>query len=278
MNRSADIRARLGHPIIDVDGHILEYRKIVLDYMEDLFGAKMRQDFLAWDEQARQHHWDNASPADRLNLRMGRPQFWATAARNTLDRATAVFPALRRARMDEAGIDFSILYPSAGLLYVNLPNDQFRPALCRAYNTMVADLFRDHSDRMTPVAIIPTFTPAEAIEELDHAVSRLGLKAVKLANFVIRTVPAADGATPEIARAAQWYDMLALDSLYDTIRSGPSALSWVSRSPPTIPPLGWACGVRSATSCSTIAVISPLAAKCSRRRCFLVASPRVSPT
>ncbi len=212
---AAEIRERQGHPTIDADGHILEYRKIVLDYLAALFGADMVRDYLAWDERAQASLWGGASPAERLERRIGRPQFWATAARNTLDRATAVFPNLRRARMDELGIDYAILYPSAGLNYVNLPHDEFRPALCRAYNTMIADLYRDHADRMTPVAIIPTHTPEEAVAELDHAVTGLGLKAVMVANFVIRTVPAAEAAPPDIARAAQYYDMLALDSAHD---------------------------------------------------------------
>jgi predicted TIM-barrel fold metal-dependent hydrolase len=212
---SADIRKRQGHPTIDADGHVLEYRKIVLDYMDSLFGVEMREDFLRWDERTESTRWAHAGPTKRLNQRLGRPQFWATAAGNTLDRATAVFPNLRRARMDELGIDYAILYPSAGLAYVNLPHDQFRPALCRAYNAMVADLYRDHEDRMTPVAIIPMYTPEEAIDELDHAVGQRGLKTVMLANFVVRTVPVAEATPPEIARAAHWYDMLALDSPYD---------------------------------------------------------------
>ncbi len=212
---AAEIRQRQGHPTIDADGHILEYRKIVLDYLEGLFGAQMRAEYQAWDEQARRFQWDHATPADRMAWRMGRPQFWATAGANTLDRATAALPNLRRARMDELGIDFAILYPSAGLIYVNLPHDTFRPALCRAYNTMVADLYRDHADRMTPVAIIPTHTPEEALAELDHAIGTLGLKSIALANFVLRTPDGMKDADPRVARAAQYCDMLALDSPYD---------------------------------------------------------------
>lgn len=212
---AAQIRKKQGHPTIDADGHILEYRKIVLDYLEKLFGPGLRQDFLAWDEKVRAAQWDQSTPAERVAWRLGRPQFWATAGANTLDRATAALPNLRRARMDELGIDFAILYPSAGLIYVNLPHDTFRPALCRAYNTMVSDMYRDHGERMTPVAIIPTFTPDEAITELEHAVNVLELKAIKLANFVPRTPPAMDGADHRTARAALWYDMLALDSPYD---------------------------------------------------------------
>ena len=212
---SAEIRARQGHPSIDSDGHILEYRQIVLDYVATMFGPKLRDDFLAWDERPKPGQWASASPQERFDQRIGRPQFWGTAARNTLDRATAVFPALRRARLDELGIDYAILYPSAGLYYITNPHDDFRPALCRAYNAMVADLYREHDDRMTPVGVIPMHTPKEALAALDHAVEELGLKAVMLANFVVRTVPAAKAASPEIAGAAHWYDMLALDSIYD---------------------------------------------------------------
>ena len=51
---AAKVREKQGHPTIDADGHILEYRKIVLDYLEELFGADLRRDYLAWDEKARQ--------------------------------------------------------------------------------------------------------------------------------------------------------------------------------------------------------------------------------
>lgn len=215
IRAAAEVRRLQGHPTIDTDGHVLEYRKIVLDYVESLFGPGLRADYVAWEEGTAATRWADAGPAARLGQRIGRPQFFATAAQNTLDRATAVFPALRRARMDELGIDYAILYPSAGLYYINLPHDEFRPALCRAYNAMVADLFRDHADRMTPVAIIPTHTPAEAVQVLDDALTGLGLKAAMVANYVIRTVPAAEAAPDEIARAAHWYDTLALDSAHD---------------------------------------------------------------
>jgi len=41
--------------------------------------------------------------------------FWAIPTTNTLDRATELLPKLLYERLDEFGIDFSVLYPTAGL-------------------------------------------------------------------------------------------------------------------------------------------------------------------
>jgi hypothetical protein len=64
---------------------------------------------------------------------------------------------------------------------------------------------------LRPVAVVPMHTPQEAVEELDHACGTLGMKAVLLAGFVHRDVPAA-GATP---RPLQWMDTFGADSLHD---------------------------------------------------------------
>ena len=58
---------------------------------------------------------------------------------------------------------------------------------------------------MSPVAIIPTYTPEEAIAELDYAIGTLGLKAAVFGAFVPRR--AADG--------SEWLDTLGHDSQYD---------------------------------------------------------------
>ena len=49
-----------------------------------------------------------------------------------------------------------------------------RRAICRAYNVFAMDQFRPLADRIIPAAIIPMYTPEEAIEELDYAVTQLG--------------------------------------------------------------------------------------------------------
>ena len=34
-SRSADVRSRLGHPVVDVDGHIIEYMPLVREYFHE---------------------------------------------------------------------------------------------------------------------------------------------------------------------------------------------------------------------------------------------------
>ena len=42
---------------------------------------------------------------------------------------------------------------------------------------------------MTPAAVIPMHTPDEAIEELEYAVTQLGLKVVMLGSLATRPIP-----------------------------------------------------------------------------------------
>ena len=60
---------------------------------------------------------------------------------------------------------------------------------CRALNNYYADLFMDHPDRMTPVAVIPMNTPQEAIEELEYAVGKRGMRVVMMPSTIRRPIP-----------------------------------------------------------------------------------------
>jgi predicted TIM-barrel fold metal-dependent hydrolase len=55
---------------------------------------------------------------------------------------------------------------------------------------MYSSLYRPYADRLAPVAVLPTVTPSEAIDELEHAVGDLGAKAVAIGH-VRRPVPGA---------------------------------------------------------------------------------------
>ena len=201
-SRSAQIRAKLDHPVIDSDGHTLEFRPALLDFVKAQGGPKLVERF----EALRADAWYRMSEAERARTRTIRPAWWGVPWKNTLDRATAALPALLHSRLDEMGIDFAVLYPTASLGFPHLADEDLRRALCRAVNTYHAEIYREFSDRMAPVALIPMHTPKEAIAELEHAVGHLGLKAVMMASYVMR--PHADG-------KGQWYDTLCLDSAYD---------------------------------------------------------------
>ena len=60
------------------------------------------------------------------------PSWWGWPTRNTRDRATAAPPRLLYERLDEIGIDFTILYPSTtlGLLDMDDPSEELAGALC----------------------------------------------------------------------------------------------------------------------------------------------------
>ena len=68
---------------------------------------------------------------------------------------------------------------------------------------------------MTPAAIVPVYTPQEAIEEATYAVQELGLKVIMIANHVRRPVPVAAQHVTDQAHARLYIDSLALDSAYD---------------------------------------------------------------
>ena len=213
--RSAEIRAKLNHPIIDTDGHTVELMPVFFDYLKRFGGADMIKRYRDVSIQRANNRWISMTEEERRDARATCPPWWARPARNTLDRATASLPRLLHERMDELGMDYTVLYPTEGLFGPpTFADDELRRVSCRALNAYHADVYREYADRMTPVAVIPSHTPREAIEELEFAVNELGLKAM-VTSHVERPVPVVNRAHPEFAGQASYLDLLALDSEQD---------------------------------------------------------------
>src|ERR1700710_182905 len=155
------IRASLKHPVIDGDGHWVEYDPVFAKRMRKVGGDKAADGFLA--TMGATATALNMSVEERKRRRVGMPGFWTRQTSNTLDRATAMMPRLFYDRMDEFGCDFAIVYPTAGLRLPRIKDDATRRAVIRAYNIVSAEYFEKLSDRMTPAAIIPMHHPEEAI-------------------------------------------------------------------------------------------------------------------
>ncbi len=213
--KSELIRERLNHPIVDSDGHVAEFEPAYFDFLKNVGGAKVVERFKSLPDSPFAFRLHRLSPADRLDMRVPRPQWWVHPTQNTLDRATSSLPKLLYRRLDEMGLDFAIIYPSMGMFVLHYPEPELRLAGCRAYNELHAQIFREYSDRMTPVALIPMHSPKEAIEELEYSVLKLGLKAILMPSFVRRPIPAVARKTPEAARYAYWLDNFCLDSEHD---------------------------------------------------------------
>jgi len=210
---SKDIRKRIGHPVIDADGHWLEFGPELGDYLKEVGGQSVADAFRQRGGYVAKSL--SMTPEERAHTRRAQEAFWGAPAKNTLDRATAMLPRLLYERLDEFGFDFCVLYPTAGLGIPFLPDDELRRASCRAFNKYEADHFREFSDRMTPAAAIPMHTPEEAIEELEYCVKTLGLKVIVMASMIRRPIAAFADSPAEVKRVANYADVFGIDSSYD---------------------------------------------------------------
>ncbi|MCB9723171.1 MAG: amidohydrolase family protein [Spirochaetaceae bacterium] len=211
-SKSAAIRSRLDHPVLDADGHYLELIPVFMDYFYEFVertGGRQavadlaRREGLFYDERVL-GTWAALSEAERRERWVNRPPFWALPV-DTTDRASGHLPRLMAHRLDEFGIDYAVMYPTRALPLISIPDAELRQIAIRAFNTYYAEVFAELSDRMSPVAVVPTHTPEEAIAELEYVGRELGCKAVMLNGIVHRPLP--DG--------SKRTDTLAFDSAYD---------------------------------------------------------------
>jgi predicted TIM-barrel fold metal-dependent hydrolase len=209
----AEIRAGLNHPVIDGDGHWVEFDQVFSERMRKVGGDIAADGWLAALKTTQDAL--SLSLAERRRRRLAQPGFWTRQASNTLDRATAMMPRLLYERLDEFGCDFAIVYPTAGLRMPRISDDATRRAVARAHNIVTAEYFAKLGDRMTPAAIIPMHTPEEAIAELEFATKQLGSKVGMFGSGMSRRVEATPQSDQDGKRLAVWYDVLALDSDYD---------------------------------------------------------------
>jgi len=143
-SRSAKIRARLNHPIIDTDGHTVELMPVYLDYVKQIGGADMVKRYQEATNARGNNRWAAMSDDERRDARATCPPWWARPARNTLDRATASIPRLLHQRMDDLGMDYTVLYPTEGLVSPpRFEDEEVRRVSCRALNAFHADIYRD---------------------------------------------------------------------------------------------------------------------------------------
>jgi predicted TIM-barrel fold metal-dependent hydrolase len=210
------VRSRFKHPVIDSDGHLSEFVPIVREYLIKHGGRELeRRFFAAFDETFVSTRWYDLSPRERREVWAKRPPFFGSPAENTLDLATSYFPNLLYERLDEIGLDYTVLYPGMGFLVQLFSDDSLRRASCRVLNDYYADVFCDFPDRIAPVATIPMHTPEEAIDELEYAVRKRGMKVVLFPSYIKRPITAVAGKYPEAAPFAYRLDTFGIDSDYD---------------------------------------------------------------
>jgi predicted TIM-barrel fold metal-dependent hydrolase len=196
----AKLRAKLTHPIVDADAHMVECDFAIDDYVRELGGNDVLK------------RW-KARPVRYGPTKMiwwGQP-----SGAHTADRAMSLLPKYFAARMDDCGIDFAHMLTTVGIASLYIVDDELRQVVCRAINTMYADSFRDVRDRVRPVALVPTFTPEEAIRGLEHAVLELGHKAIMIGTEIRKPEPELLARAPELAHLGERWATIGIDPPHD---------------------------------------------------------------
>jgi predicted TIM-barrel fold metal-dependent hydrolase len=208
MPTTDQIRAKLDHPVIDSDGHLLEFVPAVQDHLREIAGPEMAEQLHGhFNLTARSQ---GMSLAEQQAVGAARSAWWAFPARNTLDRATAHLPGLLYQRLDEMGLDFTVVYPTFGLGAMLRPEEELRRATSRAFNLYYAEACEGYGDRLTPAAVIPMHDPEEAIAELEFCVRELGFKVAVFPGAVRRPLPGVP-----MSGTCYWFDDCGPNSPHD---------------------------------------------------------------
>ena len=124
MTTLETVRARIDHPVIDSDGHHIEFLPLVKDHLREIAGAAAVSGFEQFEQASALGRQIDAQTRRQLN--MTRMPWWGLPTHNTLDRATAMLPRLLHERLEPLGIDFAVLYPTYGLIPTHLDDEERR--------------------------------------------------------------------------------------------------------------------------------------------------------
>ncbi|MBI4629116.1 MAG: amidohydrolase family protein [Candidatus Rokubacteria bacterium] len=142
--------------VLDADGHVTESYEQLARYLDEPYRRRpLTFPFYAWDG------WDRRL-LGTLGDVAGDAETWLRV-------------------MDKHGIEQVVLYPTLGLFMSFLKDPIWAVALCRAYNTLMAEEFIKKSPRIKAVALLPVQDPDAAAKEVRRAVRELGHSGVMLA-------------------------------------------------------------------------------------------------
>ena len=208
---AAEIRARIDHPVIDADGHLVEFLPLVRDFLDELGGESLAAglDRLV-DGPGMLRPLDVHEPTTMSAI--SRSGWWGVpsaqhARPGDRDDSRAVLRPARRDRPRRRGA-----LPDARPHGDGLDDDELRcgdragvqPLLRRAAT-------REYSDRLLPVAVDPHRTrPTKRSPSSTTRSVSSDCAPVLIGGLVLRSAPGHDG-----DRAARWVDGLGLDSPYD---------------------------------------------------------------
>jgi predicted TIM-barrel fold metal-dependent hydrolase len=173
---------RDGFKVIDADRHVLEPTDLFDKYLPAKFRGRVKIE--GPNQSFRSIDGEPISDADKMRPGSKQEDYGFTFGaskrwRETFaDALAAKFDAPSNVRdMDREGVDVSVLFPTLGLYIMWRDNldPELSAAICRAYNTWLADYCSYDPKRLHGVCLIPLQDPARAVEELRYAKEKLGL-------------------------------------------------------------------------------------------------------
>ena len=161
------IKAALDHPVIDSDGHAIEYLPLVRDILQEQAGDDAAA---ALDRTTGGAAAMRGLPPEQMRAAgMIRISWWGLpGAQHARPRHRAAPGAARGAASRRS----ASTTPSSTRRTGSVPRSRTTTtcdprAVVRAFNTFYSEAFREHAELLTPVGIIPMHTPDEAIAELE---------------------------------------------------------------------------------------------------------------
>jgi predicted TIM-barrel fold metal-dependent hydrolase len=143
--------------IIDGDGHLIEDEAAITEHMAEPYREILKRVGKIFPPL---DHVHAGKAVEIPPQRDGRP---------------AVGPDGWLRFLADAGIEWTVLYPTQALAYGKVVSLDYAAVLCRAYNDWLSETYLKRDPRFKGMAIIPMQDPPEAAKELRRAVTELGM-------------------------------------------------------------------------------------------------------
>jgi predicted TIM-barrel fold metal-dependent hydrolase len=188
--------------VVDADAHKIENPLVMRDYLEPEYRDRigLMIDSLG-DQRARIVDFNPATGKNDLMRMFPQPQGLGKGGFRTLHPDTtmgAVFNRLRIEHMDQEGIDVHVIYGTLNLIFSSIIDRDLAIALCRAYNSYIADDCKGYDNRLQPIGVIPLQDVDAAVAEMHRCINELGMIGVAVAPNLPIPHPKAPQAFPDV--------------------------------------------------------------------------------
>ena len=162
-----------GYRVFDCDGHVVEDDAELFEYLESPF--KGHTELLTeplFPPMDRVHRMARAVLDTHIEETQGKknggPKIGIEISKEPwADKWLKV--------LDAGGIEETVLYPTYGLGFGFVWEPEWAVGLAKAYNSWFYDRYFKINSRLHGMALLPLQSPAEAVEELRRAVTKLGM-------------------------------------------------------------------------------------------------------